>query len=244
QKEINAFALPGGPIFVNVGTIQAAENEAQLVGVLAHEMSHVYMQHSAKQMAKAQWTGLFAGIAGAVLPQSGLGNLARAGVQIGAGTVMMRYSRSDEAEADHVGAIIMYNSGYDPRAMADFFVTLEKKYGNGGPQFLNSHPNPGNRETAIAKQIQSWPKRDFLASSEEFAKIRQTANTTHVYTGQEISQGAKSGVWAQQNRKNGSIPANLPSARQQDVSNVSMDQVRPSNNFREAQLNGFSISYP
>jgi beta-barrel assembly-enhancing protease len=244
QKEINAFALPGGPIFVNVGTIQAAENEAQLVGVLAHEMSHVYMQHSAKQMAKAQWTGLFAGIAGAVLPQSGLGNLARAGIQIGAGTVMMKYSRGDEAQADQVGAIIMYNAGYDPRAMADFFVTLEKKYGNGGPQFLSDHPNPGNRETAIAKEIQSWPKKNYLASSDEFARIRETANTARVYTAQEISQGAKSGVWAQQNRKNGATPANLPSARQQDVSNVSMDQVRPSNNFTQAQVAGFSISYP
>ena len=124
QKEINAFALPGGPIFVNIGTIQAAENEAQLAGVLAHEMSHVYMQHSAKQMAKAQWTGLLAGIAGAVLPQSGLGSLARAGVQIGAGTVMMKYSRTDEAQADHVGAIIMYLAGYNPKAMADFFDSV------------------------------------------------------------------------------------------------------------------------
>src|SRR5689334_13762434 len=143
--DINAFALPGGPIFVNIGTITAADNEAQLAGVLAHEMSHVYMQHSAKQAPKATVAQVIAGLAGAVLPQSGLGSLARMGVQIGAGGVLMKYSRGDEAQADSVGAIIMYKAGYNPQAMADFFETLQKKYGGGGPQFLSVHPNTGNR---------------------------------------------------------------------------------------------------
>src|SRR5437879_3405100 len=92
EKEINAFALPGGPIFINIGTIQAADNEAELVGVMAHEMSHVYMQHSAKQAPKATVAQIIAGLAGAVLPQSGLGNLGRMGIQIGAGTMLMKYS--------------------------------------------------------------------------------------------------------------------------------------------------------
>jgi predicted Zn-dependent protease len=91
--DINAFALPGGPIFVNLGTIQAADNEAELAGVLAHEMSHVYMQHSAKQAPKATVAQIIAGLAGAVLPQSGIGNLGRMGIQIGAGTLLMKYSR-------------------------------------------------------------------------------------------------------------------------------------------------------
>jgi len=98
--DINAFALPGGPIFVNIGTITAADNEAQLAGVLAHEMSHVYMQHSAKQAPKSTVAEVIAGLAGAVLPQSGLGNLGRMGIQIGAGTMLMKYSRTDEAQAD------------------------------------------------------------------------------------------------------------------------------------------------
>src|ERR1700746_382618 len=92
QKEINAFALPGGSMFVNVGTIQAADNEAELAGVMAHEMSHVYMQHSAKQAQKATVAQIVAGLAGAVLPQSGLGSLGRMGIQIGAGTMLMKYS--------------------------------------------------------------------------------------------------------------------------------------------------------
>src|SRR5215813_3042727 len=129
QKEINAFALPGGPIFVNVGTIQAADNEAELAGVMAHEMSHVYMQHSAKQMPKQAVAQIFAGILGAVLPGGTAGNLARLGVQIGAGTILMKYSRTDEAQADAVGAIIMYKAGYNPKALAEFFQKLEKQSG-------------------------------------------------------------------------------------------------------------------
>src|SRR2546421_557237 len=100
EKEINAFALPGGPIFVNIGTIQAADNEAELMGVMAHEMSHIYMQHSAKAMPKQTFAQILAGIAGAVLPGSTAGNLARLGIQIGAGTILMKYSRADESQAD------------------------------------------------------------------------------------------------------------------------------------------------
>src|SRR5499433_4157817 len=91
QKEINAFALPGGPMFVNIGTITAAANEAQLVGVMGHEMSHVYMQHSAKQASKAQTTGLLAGLAEGALgatvggKASGMvGQLGGMGIQMGA----------------------------------------------------------------------------------------------------------------------------------------------------------------
>jgi beta-barrel assembly-enhancing protease len=256
QKEINAFALPGGPIFVNIGTIQAAQNEAQLAGVLAHEMSHVYMQHSAKQMAKAQWTGLLAGIAGAVVPQSGLGSLARAGIQIGAGSVMLKYSRGDEAQADQVGAIIMYRSGYNPKAMADFFATLEQKYGKGGLQWLSDHPNPGNREAAIEKEIQPWPQKDYLASSSAFDQARQNAGSVRAYSAQEIAQGAKQGVWAQQNRRNGAVPTNMPGGSAGlsngngegtpggTATNVSLDQVQPSSTFDRAQFGGVTIGYP
>jgi predicted Zn-dependent protease len=246
QKEINAFALPGGPIFINLGTIQAAQNEAQLAGVMAHEMSHIYMQHSAKQLGKAQWTSLLAGIAGAVMPQSGLGDLARMGIQFGAGTVMMKYSRSDEAQADSVGAIIMYKAGYNPKALSDFFTMLEKESGGGGPQFLQSHPNPGNREAAIMKQIRPWPPKEFLGSSSAFTQAREEAKASKTYTAQEIEQGAKQGIWARQNAYSGALPANdaAAPAGSADVTNVSMRDVRPSNRFSQTQQKAFTISYP
>jgi beta-barrel assembly-enhancing protease len=101
QKEINAFALPGGPMFINIGAIVQADNEAQLAGVMAHEMSHVYMQHSAKQASKAQWAGLL-GALGGLFGGGTAGSLARLGIQLGAGTLMMKYSRADESQADGV----------------------------------------------------------------------------------------------------------------------------------------------
>lgn len=265
-SDINAFALPGGPIFVNVATVEAAENESQLAGVLAHEMSHVYMQHSAKQAPKAAMAQIIAGLAGAVLGNSVAGSLTRLGIQFGAGTMLMKYSRGDEAQADAVGAIIMYKAGYNPKAMADFFTTLEKKYGNGGPQFLSDHPNPGNREAAIDKEIRPWPAKNYSANTGEFASAKQAANGIKTYTAQQIDAGAKQGIWAQQNQKNGAAPRGMssqpassgsgeaqaggaqgnpaPAQNGGDISNVSFNQVQPSNNFRQFQQSGISISYP
>ena len=252
-SDINAFALPGGPIFVNIGTITAADNEAELAGVLAHEMSHVYMQHSAKQAPKSSFAQIVAGLTGAVLPQSGLGNLARMGIQIGAGTMLMKYSRKDEAQADSVGAIIMYRSGYNPKAMADFFQKLEQKYGSGGIQILSDHPNPGNRQAAIQRQIQNWPPKNYATNSNSFASVKQDAAKVKAYSAQEIANGAKSGTWAQQNQKNGARPPGAPSSSNQGENNsgtgegatdVSFKQVKPSGNFTQLQGQDFTISYP
>jgi beta-barrel assembly-enhancing protease len=205
QKEINAFALPGGPMFVNIGTITAAANEAQLAGVMAHEMSHVYMQHSAKQENKAEWTSTIAGLAGGVLGATNggmVGELAQAGIQFGAQGVMLKYSRTDEAQADTVGAIIMYKAGYNPQALADFFKTLESQ-GGAPPQWLSDHPNPGNREQAIEKEIRNWPPEEYASDSPTFRKVRQHAVGVKAYTGEGIAQGAKTGQWTALNKKNG-----------------------------------------
>ncbi|HKW76926.1 MAG TPA: M48 family metallopeptidase [Terriglobales bacterium] len=248
-SDINAFALPGGPMFVNAGAIQAADNEAELVGVMAHEMSHVYMQHSAKQAPKAGVAQVIAGLAGAVLGGSAIGRLAAMGIQFGAGTMLMKYSRHDESQADAVGSIIMYKAGYNPKAMADFFTKLEQKYGSGGPQFLSDHPNPGNRQAAIEKEIAEWPAKNYTTSSSAFDQAKHQASSTKTYSAKEIDAGAKNGTWAQQNKKNGAIPANLPAASggaadNGTMANVSLKQVKPSGRFTQLQQNGFSISYP
>jgi predicted Zn-dependent protease len=201
QKEINAFALPGGPIFVNIGTITAADNEAQLAGVMAHEVSHIYMQHSIKQMKKQQLQQGIAGILGAVLGQSGgaAATLARLGIGIGSGMLSLKYSRGDEAQADNVGAILMYKVSYPPVELAEFFQKLEQQGGASGPNFLSDHPNPGNRVAAIQQEIQGWPPVNPQMNNQAFLRVKERAQTERAYTAQEIAQGAKDNTWAKQN---------------------------------------------
>jgi len=255
QKEINAFALPGGAIFVNVGTITAAQSEAQLAGVMAHEMSHVYMQHSIKQMRQNTVPSILSGV-GQILGQvvGGVGGaLASLGGQLGGGLLSMKYSREDEAQADAVGAIVMYKAGYNPQAMAQFFQALEKEGGSGGPQFLSDHPNPGNRVEAVDQEIADWPQKPFNTQTGQFPTAKQQAAGVKEYTAQEIAQGAKSGTWAQQNRKNGAIPPNVPVASGGSngtngtgagVLSVSYQDVRPSATFRRLNQGRLAMEYP
>ena len=246
QKEINAFALPGGPVFINVGTITAADNEAQLAGVMAHEMSHVYMQHSIKQAEKAQLAQGLAGLLGALIGNSGgiVGGLAQAGIQIGGGMVMLKYSRNDEAQADAVGAIIMYKAGYDPRALPAFFQKLERQGGQ-PPQFLSDHPNPGNRVAAIDKEVAAWPSKKYLASSSAFAGARQQAQGIKAYTAQEISDGAKQGLWARQNQ-GGGVTGGQPAPSPQPVpaGGSAGSQVMPSGSFTTLNNSVLTMKYP
>ncbi|HEV2697819.1 MAG TPA: M48 family metallopeptidase, partial [Terriglobales bacterium] len=250
QKDINAFALPGGPIFINVGTIDAAQNEAQLAGVMSHEMSHVYMQHSAKQIKQNTLPNILAGIgqiAGKVFGGIG-GAVSSIGGQMIGGMLSMKYSRGDEAQADAVGAIIMYKAGYNPIELANFFEALEKQ-GGGPPQFLSDHPNPGNRTAAIQREIRNWPPKNYASDSASFQGVKKQASGVPAYSGQEIADGAKQGRWARQNMDSGAVPESArqtvsASASSGAISNVSLDQIKPSSEFTETRQDGFSIAYP
>jgi predicted Zn-dependent protease len=118
---------------------------------------------------------------------------------------MLKYSRGDESQADAVGAIILWKAGFNPVALADFFQKIQAQGGGSGPQFLSDHPNPGNRRDAIQKEISAWPPKQYSGNSREFDDVRAHAATVHVYTAQEIADGAKHGQWASQNRKNGAV---------------------------------------
>src|SRR4029078_1789010 len=150
-KEINAFALPGGPMFVNRGMCDAAAAEGEVVGVMAHELSHVLLRHGTANASKAQnpWLqlGQLAGQIGGAVVGGAAGSAIAQGSQFGLGTFLLGYSRDFEKQADILGSQIMARAGYDPRALAHMFETIEQESrGSGGdsPQWMSSHPNPGN----------------------------------------------------------------------------------------------------
>jgi Zn-dependent protease with chaperone function len=224
QKEINAFALPGGPIYVNVGTIQAADNEAELAGVLAHETAHVYMRHSTHSASKEQMISLPAAILGAVLGQGVGGQLARLGMQFGLGSLFLKYSRDQESEADYVGSKIMYEAGYDPHEMVRFFEKLKEESGNGGPQFLTDHPNPGNRAEAVNQEISQLPTKTWRVNSPQFQQAKAEVAKMHPLTAQQIAERQK--------------------AQRPNLSSVSANAVAPSGGFRQYNDQIFSIAVP
>lgn len=164
DKKINAFSLPGGPLFVNTGAIEAADNEAQLAGVIAHEMSHVVLRHMTNQASKRELVALPAVLAGAMAGHSLLGQLAQLGIVFTANSALLKFSRTDEAEADYNGAEMMADAGYNPIEMARFFEKLEEKAGRGAAieQFLSDHPNPGDRIAAISDEVREMPRRNYV----------------------------------------------------------------------------------
>jgi hypothetical protein len=178
-REINAFALPGGPMYVNRGMIEAAKVEGEVAGVMAHELSHVVLRHGTAQASKA--TKYEVGqIAGAILGSiigGGWGQVISQGTQFGIGTAFLRFSREFERQADIEGTHIMARAGYDPRDMASMFKTIEKQGGSNGPQWLSDHPNPGNRYDYITKEAQTLhvdnPIRETRGFDQVQAHLRQ-----------------------------------------------------------------------
>ncbi|MDT5269762.1 MAG: hypothetical protein QOH49_1948 [Acidobacteriota bacterium] len=154
-RDINAFALPGGPMFVNRGMIEAADTEGMMAGVMAHELSHVALRHATAQATetqKYQVGSVLGQIAGAVIG-GGIGQVVAAGSQIGFGAGALKYSRAYEKQADILGAQIMARAGYDPRDLAEMFRKIEQQAGgSGGPEWMSSHPNPGNRYQYIMQE--------------------------------------------------------------------------------------------
>jgi beta-barrel assembly-enhancing protease len=158
NETVNAFALPGGPIFITRGLLRRLENEAQLAGVLAHETGHVVARHSAAQIAKSQLAQGLVTAAGAAGSDDGSGGQHAAQVAaVVAQMVELRYGRGDETQADTLGVRLMSEAGYDPRAMIEVMRILETASGGSGraPEFMSSHPDPGNRREVIQRAITS-----------------------------------------------------------------------------------------
>jgi len=153
--EVNAFALPGGPMYVYRGLLETARSEAELAGVLAHEMSHVALRHGTHQASKAYLAQSGLGILGGLLGKSSSANVLNTIGGVGLNVVFLKFSRDDEYQADQVGAQIMARAGYDPLAMASLFELLrtqESSNPNKVAQFLSDHPSSADREARIRQQ--------------------------------------------------------------------------------------------
>ncbi len=173
-RDLNAFALPGGFTFVNRGLIQAAHNEGELVGAMAHEISHVALRHGTAQAAKARkyQAGMIAGqILGAVLGGAGGAAVAQ-GSQLGIGASFLRFNRDYEKQADILGSHIMARAGYDAHDLANMFRTLEQQSGSGGPQWMSDHPNPGNRFEYISREADALRVTDPIRNTDEFVRVQ------------------------------------------------------------------------
>lgn len=174
-KTINAFALPGGQIFITVGLLDKLQNEAQLAGVLGHEIGHVIQRHSAQQMAKGQ-LGQILVMATGVGASDGT-NLDRGRQAAMVASVInhmnqLRYSRGDENEADQWGLDLMTQAGFDPRAMLDVMKILESASPSGHtPQMLLTHPYPKEREKKIQAYLVEHPPSPNLTKGRSLKEI-------------------------------------------------------------------------
>jgi hypothetical protein len=220
-KEINAFALPGGPMFVHRGMFDAAASEAEVAGVMAHELAHVLLRHGTANASKAQnpWLqlGQIAGVIGGAVVGGAAGSAIAQGSQFGLGTLLLRYSRDFEKQADLLGAQIMARAGYDPRALARMFETIERESkGRGGPQWMSSHPNPGNRTAYINNEaaelivVQQADMSRFPSIKTAFASLPPARSMEELSRRETASEAPESvGVPGQ--------PVPAPSAQYRDV---------------------------
>jgi hypothetical protein len=190
-KDINAFALPGGFIFVNAGVILAAKNEGEIAGVMAHEIAHVALRHGTNQASKAYVAKAGLDVIGAITGgnSTDIGQIINAIGGAGANVVFLKMSRTAETEADLDGARIMAEAGYDPRDMANFFKTLQSEHGSEGPEFLSDHPDPGNRIEAINGVVSSLPlSKNPVRITPEFEQVKARLASRNLNSSAEMSR--------------------------------------------------------
>ncbi|MGI8493875.1 MAG: M48 family metalloprotease [Pyrinomonadaceae bacterium] len=204
-RDINAFALPGGPMFVNRGMIEAARNEGEMAGVMAHELSHVALRHGTAQATKMnnplnQILGIGAVLGGAIAG-------GQAGAQLGqifAQGYFTRFSREYETQADTLGAQIMARAGYDPRDLANMFKTIEQQGGSGTPEFLSDHPSPANRYANIEREAAMLRVENPIGRTAQFQRTQnRLRGMGRAPSMQEIAQNAQRYPNGQNGEQNG-----------------------------------------
>jgi predicted Zn-dependent protease len=199
-------------MYVNRGMIEAAHNEGEMAGVMAHELSHVALRHGTAQASKAQKYGLLAGILG--IGGQILGGVPGAAAQIagqGVGVYFLKFSREYETEADILGARIMANAGYDPHDLANMFKTIEQQSGGGGGGFLSDHPAPADRYARINEESQHLRVNNPIRDSREFSQVQ--ARLRNMGRAPSMAEIAQSGNRYPTGETTGNYPNNPPQGR-------------------------------
>jgi len=191
DDSINAFALPGGPMYVHTGLLKAADSEGEVAGVLAHEMSHVALRHSAAQISKQQTFNTIFGLIGVAagsltMDKNGqcglLCQITQTGTSLGENSILMKFSRGYEHDADLNGARMMASAGYDPMQLPQFFEKLQAKQGTAGEPkglalWMADHPATGSRIQYVSQDIQFYPQRQYTTSTGQFAQVKKLLAT-------------------------------------------------------------------
>lgn len=171
--EINAFSLPGGPVWINRGVLSRAANESQVAAVLAHEVAHIARRHGADRLTQGMVAKWGLGLLGALLGNTGGAGTATAAASVLTGGVFLKFNRAEERDADQVGMTILTRSGWSGRGMVELFQMLAREAGRGGSSvdaFLSSHPSPQDRIDSLATQVkrQNGGSRD----SERYRSVK------------------------------------------------------------------------
>lgn len=195
---VNAFAAPGGQIFVTRGLLAAVNDEAELAGVLAHEIGHVTARHSARNYSQSLLAGLGVQISTALAGSYGsaVGQL----LETGTGLLFLKYSRDDERQADALGVEYAYKAGYDTNRMADFFTTLQRQEqlsgqrADGIPEWFSTHPSPVDREATVRSLTGQWRSR-LPHSALRVGRDEYLARIDGMVYGDDPRQGFLAGNW-------------------------------------------------
>jgi hypothetical protein len=226
-------------MYVNRGMIEAARNEGEMAGVMAHELSHVALRHGTAQASKAQKYGLLAGILG--IGGAILGGPAGAAAQIagqGVGVYFLKFSREYETEADILGAQIMARSGYDPMDLANMFRTIEQQGGGSSGGFLSSHPSPANRFSRIQQEARMLRIENPIRNTQDFSRVQ--ARLRSGGPAPSMEEIARSGQRYPTGENTGNYPTNYPT-------NAPLGRVEyPSTRFQTVDVfgGGLRVSVP
>ena len=177
-REINAFALPGGPVWIHRGVLQSATNESQVAGVLAHEIAHVARRHASDQLTKTMMANWGLSVLGAVLGNTGGAGTAQVAAGLLANGVFLKFSRDDEREADRVGAQIMAKAGWDPRGMIEMLEIVGRAQSRDPAAvelFLSTHPAPQERLREMRTAIN--PRTGGRRDSSQFRSVKAHLRT-------------------------------------------------------------------